>query len=163
MTRLFNAFFFSIFQVESNDSIRGCPSVDRSVGWSVRNAFVSAGRDQPVNDLFCIYKLVFIVLMLFVSIVLHYQHPIYFTTDFAFFTKWLKTYQWTDKTIDRWTSGQTHPFIVIQWTHLKMTTLRNFRKNITDWQSKLQTITHWRSDKWTNGRTNALQRMDILL
>ena len=28
------------------------------VGWSVGNAFVSMGRDEPANDLFCVYKLV---------------------------------------------------------------------------------------------------------
>ena len=38
-------------------------SVGPSVGWSVcrsvGNAFVSVGRDEPANDLFCVYKLVF--------------------------------------------------------------------------------------------------------
>ena len=29
-----------------------------SVGPSVGNAFVSAGRDEPANNLFCVYKLV---------------------------------------------------------------------------------------------------------
>ena len=37
-------------------------SVGRSVRWLVgplvHNAFVSAGRDEPANDLFCVYKLV---------------------------------------------------------------------------------------------------------
>ena len=35
------------------------PSVGQSVGPSVGNAFVSAGRDEPANDLFRVYKLVF--------------------------------------------------------------------------------------------------------
>ena len=38
------------------------PLVHRSVGplvrWSVGNAFVSAGRDKPANDLFRVHKLV---------------------------------------------------------------------------------------------------------
>ena len=34
------------------------PSVGLSVGPSVRNAFVSAGRDEPANDLFRVYELV---------------------------------------------------------------------------------------------------------
>ena len=38
---------------------RVCLSVCRSIGWSIGNAFVSAGRDEPANDLFCVYKLVF--------------------------------------------------------------------------------------------------------
>ena len=52
----------------SNDSIKGCvrpsvglsvgPSVGPSVGLSVGNAFVSAGRDEPANDLFRVYELV---------------------------------------------------------------------------------------------------------
>ena len=33
-------------------------SVGRSVGPSVRNAFVSAGRDEPANDLLFVYELV---------------------------------------------------------------------------------------------------------
>ena len=33
-------------------------SVRWLVGWSVGNAFVLAGRDEPANDLFCVYKLV---------------------------------------------------------------------------------------------------------
>ena len=46
--------------VVSHDSIRGCvrPSVRRSVRWSVGNAFVSFGREEPANDLFRVYKLV---------------------------------------------------------------------------------------------------------
>ena len=40
---------------------RVCPSVGLSVGpselLSVRNAFVLAGRDEPANNLFCVYKL----------------------------------------------------------------------------------------------------------
>ena len=54
----------------SHDSIRGCvrpyvgpsvgPSVGLSVGPLVRNAFVSAGRDEPANDLFRVYELVFL-------------------------------------------------------------------------------------------------------
>ena len=35
-------------------------SVGRSVGPSVGNAFVSAGRDEPANDLFRVYDLVFL-------------------------------------------------------------------------------------------------------
>ena len=44
----------------SHDSIRGCarPSVGPSVGQSIRIAFVSAGSDEPANDLFCVYQLV---------------------------------------------------------------------------------------------------------
>ena len=34
-------------------------SVGPSVRWSVGNAFVSAGRDEPANDLFRVYELVF--------------------------------------------------------------------------------------------------------
>ena len=34
-------------------------SVSRSVRRLVRNAFVSAGRDEPANDLFHVYELVF--------------------------------------------------------------------------------------------------------
>ena len=34
------------------------PSVRPSVRWSVGNAFVSAGRDEPANDLFRVYELV---------------------------------------------------------------------------------------------------------
>ena len=55
-----SAIFCLAFLVVSHDSIRGCvrPSVGRSVGPSVRNAFVSAGRDEPANDLFRVYELV---------------------------------------------------------------------------------------------------------
>ena len=44
----------------SHDSIRGCvrPLVGLLVGWSVGDAFVSAGRDEPANDLFHVYKLI---------------------------------------------------------------------------------------------------------
>ena len=34
------------------------PSVGRSVHWSVRNAYVTAVRDEPANDLFRVYELV---------------------------------------------------------------------------------------------------------
>ena len=34
------------------------PSVGPLVRWSVGNAFVSAGRDEPANDLFRVYELV---------------------------------------------------------------------------------------------------------
>ena len=34
-------------------------SVGPSVRWSVGNAFVSAGRDEPANNLFLVYELVF--------------------------------------------------------------------------------------------------------
>ena len=34
------------------------PDIRRSVSPSVRNAFVSAGRDEPANNLFCVYELV---------------------------------------------------------------------------------------------------------
>ena len=46
------------FLVVSHKSIRGCVllSVRRSVGPSVR--LLSAGRDEPANDLFCAYELV---------------------------------------------------------------------------------------------------------
>ena len=37
------------------------PSVGPSVRGSVRSAFVSTGRDKPANDLFLVYKLVFLV------------------------------------------------------------------------------------------------------
>ena len=41
------------------------PSVGLSVGWSicrsVGNAFVLAGRDEPANDLFRVYKLVLLL------------------------------------------------------------------------------------------------------
>ena len=49
------------FLVVSHDSIGGCvrPSVLPSVCPLVRNAFVSAGRDKPANDLLRVYKLVF--------------------------------------------------------------------------------------------------------
>ena len=49
------------FLVVSHDSIRGCvrPLVGPSVRWLVRNAFVLAGRDEPANNLFHIYELVF--------------------------------------------------------------------------------------------------------
>ena len=49
-----------LFLVVSHDSIRECvrPSVGPSVRLSVRNAFVSAGRDEPTNDLFRGYELV---------------------------------------------------------------------------------------------------------
>ena len=48
------------FLLVSHDSIIGCvrPSVRRSVGPSVRNGFVSAGRDERANDLFRVYELV---------------------------------------------------------------------------------------------------------
>ena len=50
------------FLVVSHDSIRGYvrPSVRRSVGPSVGPSvmLLSAGRDEPANDLFCVYKLV---------------------------------------------------------------------------------------------------------
>ena len=39
------------------------PCVRPSVSPSVRNAFVSAGRDEPANDLFRVYKLVFVLSM----------------------------------------------------------------------------------------------------
>ena len=44
----------------SHNSIRGCvrPLVGPSVGPLVGNAFVSAGRDEPANDLFRVYELV---------------------------------------------------------------------------------------------------------
>ena len=44
----------------SHDSIRGCvrPSVGLLVRPLVCNAFVSAGRDEPGNDLFRVYELV---------------------------------------------------------------------------------------------------------
>ena len=45
----------------SHDSIRG--RVRPSVGPSVGNAFVSAGRDEPANDLFRVYELVFLLSM----------------------------------------------------------------------------------------------------
>ena len=38
------------------------PSVHLSVRPSVRNAFVSAGRDKPANDLFRVYELVVFLL-----------------------------------------------------------------------------------------------------
>ena len=48
--------------VVSHDSIRGCvrPSVGWSVGWSVcwSVMLLSAGRNEPANDLFCVYELV---------------------------------------------------------------------------------------------------------
>ena len=51
-----------VFLVVSHDSIRRCLSVGPSVHLSVRllvnNAFVSAGREELANDLFCVYKLV---------------------------------------------------------------------------------------------------------
>ena len=53
------------FLVVSHDSIKGCvrPLVGQlvglSVGPSVRNAFVSASRDEPANNLFCVHELVF--------------------------------------------------------------------------------------------------------
>ena len=50
----------------SHDCIRGCvrlsvgllvsPSVSWSVGWSIM--LLSAGRDKPANDIFCVYELV---------------------------------------------------------------------------------------------------------
>ena len=48
------------FLVVSHNSIRGCvrPSVRRSVGRLIRNAFFSAGSDEPANDLFRVYELV---------------------------------------------------------------------------------------------------------
>ena len=59
------------FLVVSHNSIRGCvrPLVRRSVRWSVGDAFVSAGRDEPVNDLFRVY----IVHTNFFSIVFHFS------------------------------------------------------------------------------------------
>ena len=46
----------------SHDSKRGCvrPSVGPSVGPSVRRSvtLLSAGRDEPANDLFRVYELV---------------------------------------------------------------------------------------------------------
>ena len=51
------------FLVVSHDSIRGCvrPSVGPSVRLSVANAFVSTGRDEPANDLFRVYELVYLL------------------------------------------------------------------------------------------------------
>ena len=48
-------------------SIRGCvlPSVRLSIRPLVRNAFVSAGRDEPTNDLFRVYELVLLLLRYF--------------------------------------------------------------------------------------------------
>ena len=48
----------SLFLVMSHNSIRGCVRllVSRLVCWMV--SAVSAGRDEPANDLFCVYKLV---------------------------------------------------------------------------------------------------------
>ena len=40
---------------------RACPSVGPSVRRSVRNAFVSAGRDETANDLFRVYELVCLI------------------------------------------------------------------------------------------------------
>ena len=42
--------------------MRVCPSVGRSVGRSVGPLvmLLSAGRDEPANDLFCVYELVFL-------------------------------------------------------------------------------------------------------
>ena len=42
--------------VVSHKSVRECPSVCRSVGPSVM--LLSAGRDEPANDLFRVYELV---------------------------------------------------------------------------------------------------------
>ena len=65
----------SLFSREPRLYKRVCPSVGpsvgplvrRSVGPSVGNAFVSAGRDEPANDLFRVYELVIIIMHLFLS------------------------------------------------------------------------------------------------
>jgi len=53
------------FLVVSHDSIRGYVglSVGRLVSRSVRYAFVLVGRDEPANDLFRVYELVFSTLL----------------------------------------------------------------------------------------------------
>ena len=48
----------AVLIVESHDSKRVCPSVSLLVGQSVRHVSVSAGRDEPANDLFSVYELV---------------------------------------------------------------------------------------------------------
>ena len=65
---LYFAFFFQYYVSSREPRLykRVCPSVGslvrRSVGpsvrWSVGNAFVSAGRDEPANDLFRVDELV---------------------------------------------------------------------------------------------------------
>ena len=55
-------FFLTLFILSHEPRLykRVCLSAVRwSVGPSVSNAFASAGRDEPANDSFCVYKLVY--------------------------------------------------------------------------------------------------------
>ena len=65
--------FSLVFSREPRLYKRVCPSVGPLFRWSVdrsvRNAFVTAGRDKPANDLFRVYELV-LSLHLFVCCVL---------------------------------------------------------------------------------------------
>jgi len=99
--------------------------------------------------------------MLFVSILLPYQLPIYFIdflifTNFAIFTKWLQTDQWTEKTKDRWTNGKTYPFIEIRWTHIKMTNFAIFTKALQIDGQKHYRLMVQEMNKWMEQRTNTL-------
>ena len=49
-------FFYLVFSREPRLYKRVCPSVGPSVGPLV--TLLSAGRDEPANNLFCVYKLV---------------------------------------------------------------------------------------------------------
>ena len=59
---LYESTHFFVFLVVSHDSIRGCvrPSVGPLVRWSVGPLvmLLSAGRDEPANDLFRVYELI---------------------------------------------------------------------------------------------------------
>ena len=91
----------ALFSREPQFYKRVFPSVGLSVRWSlgplVRNAFVSAGRDEPANNLFCVYKLVLSLFLL----------PIFF----RFFSREPRLYKRVCRSVGRWVGRPVTAFL----------------------------------------------------